>query len=117
MPLMGMVRCAGCNRIISRVKRVRAKGRKGETYRCGVQNMTKEFGCCPQTIEESEIETAILTMLKKMAAIVADREIPEMRSATLTAEAPLCGDAAGAVLSWLCAGAGGGTGRELYHNL
>ncbi len=88
MPLMGMVRCAGCNRIISRVKRVRAKGRKGETYRCGVQNMTKEFGCCPQTIEESEIETAILTMLKKMAAIVADREIPEMRSATLTAEAP-----------------------------
>ncbi|MCI8926563.1 MAG: hypothetical protein HFI98_01135 [Lachnospiraceae bacterium] len=88
MPLMGMVRCAGCNRIISRVKRVRAKGRKGETYRCGVQNMTKEFGCCPQTIEESEIETAILTMLKKMAAIVADREIPEMRSATLTAEDP-----------------------------
>lgn len=79
--------------------------------------MTKEFGCCPQTIEESEIETAILTMLKKMAAIVADREIPEMRSATLTAEDPLCGDAAGAVLSWLCAGAGGGTGRELYHNL
>lgn len=56
-------------------------------------------------------------MLKKMAAIVADREIPEMRSATLTAEDPLCGDAAGAVLSWLCAGAGGGTGRELYHNL
>ena len=118
VPLTGMVRCAGCNRIISRVKRVRSKGMKGATYRCGVQNMTKEFGCCPQTIEESEIETAILTMLKKMAAIVADREIPEMRSATLTAEdPPLCGDAAGAVLSWLCAGAGGGTGRELYHNL
>ena len=50
--------------------------------------MTKEFGCCPQTIEENEIETAILTMLKKMAAVVADREILEMRSATLTAEDP-----------------------------
>ena len=77
VPLMGMVRCAGCNRIISRVKRVRSKGMKGATYRCGVQNMTKEFGCCPQTIEESEIETAILTMLKMMAAVVADREILE----------------------------------------
>lgn len=78
VPLMGMVRCAGCNRIISRVKRVRSKGIKGATYRCGVQNMTKEFGCCPQTIEESQIETAILFMLKKMAAVVADREVLEV---------------------------------------
>ncbi|WP_251496381.1 recombinase family protein [Otoolea muris] len=75
--LRGKVRCAGCNRIISRVKRVRSGGRKGATYRCGIQNMAKEFGCCPQTIEECQIETAILAMLRKMAAAVADREMEE----------------------------------------
>lgn len=77
-PLTGMVRCAGCNRIISRVKRVRAKGMKGATYRCSIQNMTKEFGCCSQTIEESQIEAVILTMLQKMAAVVADMEMMEV---------------------------------------
>lgn len=77
-PLEGKVRCAGCNRIISRVKRVRSRGTKGATYRCGIQNMTKEFGCCPQTIEESQIEMAILTMLRKMAAVVADEETVEV---------------------------------------
>ena len=75
--LRGKVRCAGCNRIISRVKRVRSGGRKGATYRCGIQNMTKEFGCCPQTIEECQIETVILTLLRKMAAVVADEGIAE----------------------------------------
>lgn len=88
-PLRDKVRCAGCNRIISRVKRVRSKGTKGATYRCGIQNMTKEFGCCPQTLEESEIENVILAMLQKMAAVVADREIVEMSrcsSASKTAE-------------------------------
>lgn len=77
-PLEGKVRCAGCNRIISRVKRIRSRGTKGATYRCGIQNMTKEFGCCPQTIEESQIEAAILTMLRKMAAVVADEGIAEV---------------------------------------
>lgn len=77
-PLMGKVRCAGCNRIISRVKRTRSNGVKGATYRCGTQNMTKDFGCCPQTIEESQIESVILAMLQKMAAVVADGETMEI---------------------------------------
>lgn len=88
-PLEGKVRCAGCNRIISRVKRVRSRGTKGATYRCGIQNMTKEFGCCPQTMEESQIEKAILTMLRKMAAVVADEgiaEVPKQSSASKTEE-------------------------------
>lgn len=71
-PLSGMIRCAGCNRAISRVKRVRSGGKKGATYRCGIQNMTKEFGCCPQTLEECQIETAILTILQKAVTAVAD---------------------------------------------
>ena len=76
-PLEGKVRCAGCNHIISRVKRIRVRETKGATYRCGIQNMTKEFGCCPQTIEECQIETVILTLLRKMAAVVADEGIAE----------------------------------------
>lgn len=76
-PLEGKVRCAGCNHIISRVKRIRVGETKGATYRCGIQNMTKEFGCCPQTIEECQIETVILTLLRKMAAVVADEGIAE----------------------------------------
>ena len=86
-PLEGKVRCAGCNRIISRVKRVRSGGTKGGTYRCKIQNMTKEFGCCPQTLEESRIETAILTMLQKMAAVVADGEIVESSKRSLISKA------------------------------
>lgn len=85
-PLEGKVRCAGCNCIISRVKRVRSGGTKEATYRCGTQNMTKEFGCCPQTIEECQIETAILTMLKKMATVVADREVVERARHSLTSK-------------------------------
>lgn len=83
-PLEGKVRCAGCNHIISRVKRVRSGGAKGATYRCGIQNMTKEFGCCPQTIEECQMEAAILTMLRKMAAVAADREVVESLRHSLT---------------------------------
>ena len=82
-PLEGKVRCAGCNRIISRVKRVRSGGEKGATYRCGIQNMTKEFGCCPQPLEESRIETAVLTMLQKMAAVAADGEVAESSKRSL----------------------------------
>lgn len=77
VPLMGKVRCAACNHIISRVKRTRSKGAKAASYRCGIQNMTKEFGCCPFTIEESQIESVILTMLQKAAGIVAEAEVVE----------------------------------------
>lgn len=73
--LLGKVRCASCNRIISRKKRIRAKGKIAATYRCNVQNMTKEFGCCTKTIEESQIEYAILTMLQKIALTVADTKL------------------------------------------
>ncbi|MDE7320555.1 MAG: recombinase family protein [Lachnospiraceae bacterium] len=87
MPLSGKVRCAGCNRIISRVKRVRANGEKTATYRCSMQNMTKEFGCCPQTIEESGIEGAILAVLRKMAAAAFDEEAAKTAGSSFTSRA------------------------------
>ncbi len=77
-PLMGTIRCGGCNRIISRAKRTWSGGRTGATYRCGMQHMTREFGCCAQTIEESSIEAAVRTMLRKAAGAVAGRELMEM---------------------------------------
>lgn len=79
-PLQGIVRCGGCNHIISRVKRQRSSGKEGATYRCGIQNMTEEFGCCSQTVEESRIESVILTMLQKAAMLVADEKVMETAS-------------------------------------
>ena len=76
--LKGKVRCATCNHIISRKKRVRAKGEITATYRCNGQNMIKEFGCCTKTIEESQIEYTILTMLQKAASIVVDTKVLEI---------------------------------------
>lgn len=76
-PLAGKVRCAGCNHMISRVKRSRRKGGEGATYRCGMQNMTREFGCCPLTVEESCIEGVLLTMLRKAVELIADPEMIE----------------------------------------
>jgi DNA invertase Pin-like site-specific DNA recombinase len=76
--LKGKVRCATCNHIISRKKRVHAKGEITATYRCNGQNMIKEFGCCTKTIEESQIEYTILTMLQKAASIVVDTKVLEI---------------------------------------
>lgn len=83
-PLRGIVRCGGCNHIISRVKRQRSSGEEGATYRCGVQNMTEEFGCCSRTIEESQIGSFILTMLQKAVMLVADERLMEVVSRALS---------------------------------
>ena len=40
--------------------------------------MIKEFGCCTKTIEESQIEYTILTMLQKAASIVVDTKVLEI---------------------------------------
>lgn len=74
MPLAGVVRCAGCNRIISRVKRIRANGVRTATYRCSTQDMTKGFGCCPFTVEERQMEYVVRTMIQKAASAVVDAE-------------------------------------------
>ncbi len=73
-PLAGMVCCAECKHTISRVER-RKMGEQVGVYRCSMQNITKEFGCCPIGIEEGKIENAIMQLLKKMVYVSLDNEI------------------------------------------
>lgn len=77
-PLSGMVRCEGCNHVIPRQKRVRAKIGETATYRCPIFQMTSEFGCYTGTIDENDIEQAILILLQKASAALMSLEIVEM---------------------------------------
>lgn len=74
-PLAGIVRCAACNHRISGTKRIRSKGAASVTYRCGVQDMTEEFGCCPLAIEEKRMEHVVLTILRKTVCAIMDEEL------------------------------------------
>jgi len=77
-PLSGLVRCASCNRAISRKKRTRRGGIQAAVYRCGIRNVAPGFCCYQKEIEESKIEDAILITLRQVSAILWDTESVEM---------------------------------------
>lgn len=83
-PLTCIIRCMICNHVISRRKRVRAK--KGETavYRCSTPTFESEFNCYTKTIEEGEIEQAILILLQKANSALMNLEVIETVQASQT---------------------------------
>lgn len=76
-PLSGMVRCEGCNHAISRRRRMKAGIGETASYRCQMFQITSEFGCYRGTIEEKQMEQAILLLLQKASAVFMSREVVE----------------------------------------
>lgn len=83
-PLAGMVRCMTCNHVISRKKRVRAKIGETAVYRCSTPTFGSEFNCYTGTIEEREIEEAILLLLQKASSALMNLEVIETVQASQT---------------------------------